>query len=106
MQLKKQIAYGIMFICILALWTDSAQAGSSFLSPSQKPQGKSEKKPVRVGKRFSEGLPPPFEALEGENKHVLFTFPFEMGITMNEEEFQEYGNVLQRIVQDVLTDGP
>uniref|UniRef100_A0A3B3QXZ7 Ghrelin/obestatin prepropeptide n=1 Tax=Paramormyrops kingsleyae TaxID=1676925 RepID=A0A3B3QXZ7_9TELE len=100
MQLKKQIAYGIMFICILALWTDSAQAGSSFLSPSQKPQ----KKPVRVGKRFSEGLPPPFETLEGENKH--FTFPFEMGITMNEEEFQEYGNVLQTIVQEVLTDGP
>ncbi|XP_018612083.2 appetite-regulating hormone [Scleropages formosus] len=108
MQSNRSAAYGIMFICILALWTDCVQGGSSFLSPSQKPQGKSDKKPSRVGRRFSEVMPNPFEKTleDTDMKHVMFNVPFEIGITMTEEEFQEYGNVLQKIAQDVLQESP
>ncbi|KAL4655247.1 ghrelin-like [Arapaima gigas] len=104
MQPNRRAACGIVFICILALWTDCVQGGSSFLSPSQKPQGKGDKKPPRLGRRFSEVTSDPFEKTAEDVKPVTFNAPFEIGITMTEEEFQEYGDVLQRIIEDLLTD--
>ncbi|XP_036388695.1 ghrelin/obestatin prepropeptide [Megalops cyprinoides] len=109
MQLMKGTAYGILLVCVLALWTDSVQAGSSFLSPSQKPQGKMDKKPPRVGRRDSDGILNLFESRsyeEEDGKHVTFNTPFEIAITMTEGEFHHYGEVLQKIMQDLLVDTP
>ncbi|KAJ8408154.1 hypothetical protein AAFF_G00263820 [Aldrovandia affinis] len=108
MRLMKSRAHGMLLVCLLALWTDTALAGSSFLSPSQKPQGK-EKKPPRVGRRGAEGILDLFERHPSEmeeNKRITFKTPFEIGITMTEQEFQQYGEVLQRFMQDVLMDAP
>ncbi|XP_055774138.1 ghrelin/obestatin prepropeptide [Salvelinus fontinalis] len=103
MLLKRNTGLMILMLCTLALWAKSVSAGSSFLSPSQKPQGKG--KPPRVGRRDIESFAELFEGpLHQEDKHNTIKAPFEMGITMSEEEFQEYGALLQKILQDVLGD--
>ncbi|KAG9332646.1 hypothetical protein JZ751_014744 [Albula glossodonta] len=104
----KNAAYGILLICVLAVWMDCIQAGSSFLSPSLRPQGK-EKKPPRVGRRDSEGILDLFgwrPNEEEDNQYITFTTPFEIGISMTEKEYQQYGEGLQKIVQDVLMNNP
>ncbi|XP_038825719.1 ghrelin/obestatin prepropeptide isoform X1 [Salvelinus namaycush] len=106
MLLKRNTGLTILMLCTLALWAKSVSAGSSFLSPSQKPQVRQGKgKPPRVGRRDIESFAELFEGpLHQEDKHNTIKAPFEMGITMSEEEFQEYGAVLQKILQDVLGD--
>ncbi|XP_035237098.1 ghrelin/obestatin prepropeptide [Anguilla rostrata] len=108
MRQMKRTAYSILLVCVLALWMDSVQAGSSFLSPSQRPQGK-DKKPPRVGRRDSDGIldlfmRPPLQ--DEDIRHITFNTPFEIGITMTEELFQQYGEVMQKIMQDLLMDTP
>ncbi|KAG5838337.1 hypothetical protein ANANG_G00222680 [Anguilla anguilla] len=39
-------------------------------------------------------------------RHITFNTPFEIGITMTEELFQQYGEVMQKIMQDLLMDTP
>ncbi|XP_061115073.1 ghrelin/obestatin prepropeptide [Conger conger] len=104
----KGMAYSILLLCILSLWMDSVQAGSSFLSPSQKPQGK-DKKPPRVGRRDSEGIldwftKAPFQ--DEDIRHITFNTPFDIGISMTEQQYQQYGELMQKIMQDLLMDAP
>ncbi|XP_041081476.1 ghrelin/obestatin prepropeptide [Polyodon spathula] len=103
-------ACGFLFICILALGTEQVDAGSSFLSPAgTKPQlGKPVKKPAapKMTRRDSEST---VEILEGQfhdigDNKIMFSAPFEIGIPMSESQYQEYGHLLQKLTEDVLTD--
>ncbi|KAK2862201.1 hypothetical protein Q5P01_001734 [Channa striata] len=78
---------------IKSLESRSASAGSSFLSPSQKPQNKG--KSYRVGRQVGEPQPT-------EDNHVTIIAPFEIGITMREEVFEEYVAEMQDIIQRLL----
>uniref|UniRef100_A0A672JQL7 Motilin/ghrelin-associated peptide domain-containing protein n=1 Tax=Salarias fasciatus TaxID=181472 RepID=A0A672JQL7_SALFA len=79
-------------LCTLTLWCKSASAGSSFLSPSQKPQTKG--KTVRYSRHAMEEPGQPTE-----DKHISVSAPFEISMMLTEEEFEEYSLVLQEIVQ-------
>lgn len=46
-----------------------------------------------------------FEVNQPQNDgRITMTVPFEMGISLSKEEYQEYGMVLQKILQKVLGD--
>nr|ALB25888.1 ghrelin [Siniperca chuatsi] len=95
MFLKRNTCLLVFLLCSLTLWCRSTSAGSSFLSPSQKPQNKG--KPFRVGRQVMEEPNQPTE-----DNHITISAPFEIGITMREEDFEEYGVALQEIVQRLL----
>ncbi|KAK1158474.1 ghrelin-like [Acipenser oxyrinchus oxyrinchus] len=103
-------ACGFLFICILELGTEHVDAGSSFLSPAgNKPQlGKPVKKPAepKMTRRDSESM---VEILEGQfhdigDNKIMFSAPFEIGISMSESQYQEYGHLLQKLTEDILAD--
>uniref|UniRef100_A0A3Q3KHN8 Motilin/ghrelin-associated peptide domain-containing protein n=1 Tax=Mastacembelus armatus TaxID=205130 RepID=A0A3Q3KHN8_9TELE len=94
MFLKRNTCLLVFLLCSLTLWCKSTSAGSSFLSPSQKPQNKG--KFSRVGRRVVE------PSLPAENNHITISAPFEIGITMRDEDFAEYSAVLQEIIQHLL----
>uniref|UniRef100_A0A673D0U8 Ghrelin-like n=1 Tax=Sphaeramia orbicularis TaxID=375764 RepID=A0A673D0U8_9TELE len=86
----------VFLFCTLALWCKSTSAGSSYLSPSQKPQSKG--KPPRVGRQLMDEPTEPTE-----DKHITqISAPFEIGVTMRGEEFEEYGVMLQEIIQRLM----
>ncbi|XP_049893264.1 ghrelin/obestatin prepropeptide [Epinephelus moara] len=91
MFLKRSTCLLFFLLCSLTLWCKSTSAGSSFLSPSQKPQNKG--KPSRVSRQVME---------EPEDNHITISAPFEMGFTLREEDFEEYGTALQEIIQRLL----
>ncbi|KAF3689792.1 Ghrelin Ghrelin-23 Ghrelin-24 Precursor [Channa argus] len=92
----KRNTFLVFFVlCSVTLWCKSARAGSSFLSPSQKPQNKG--KSYRVGRQIMEEPSPPTEG-----NHITLSAPFEIGITMREEDFEEYVAELQEIIQGLL----
>ncbi|XP_018528964.1 ghrelin/obestatin prepropeptide [Lates calcarifer] len=95
MFLKRNTCLLVFLLCSLTLWCKSTSAGSSFLSPSQKPQNKG--KSSRVGRQVMEEPSQP----TGDN-HITVSAPFEIGITMTAEDFEEYGVVLQEIIQRLL----
>ncbi|XP_041801741.1 ghrelin/obestatin prepropeptide [Chelmon rostratus] len=95
MFLKRNSCLLVFVLCSLALWCKSASAGSSFLSPSQKPQNRG--KSSRVGRQVMEEPSPPTE-----DNHITVTAPFEIGFTMKEEDFEEYSVVLQEIIRRLL----
>ncbi|XP_072309084.1 appetite-regulating hormone [Eucyclogobius newberryi] len=94
MFLKRNTCLVAFLLCSLAIWCKSTSAGSSFLSPSHKPQmrGKS-----RVGRQTSEGPGQP-----SGNNGFQISAPFEIGVTLNEQEFEDYGAILQRILKNLL----
>ncbi|XP_026205039.1 ghrelin/obestatin prepropeptide [Anabas testudineus] len=92
--LLKRKTFVLFFVaCSLILWCKSASAGSSFLSHSQKPQHKG--KSHRVGRQVESGQPT-------EDNHMTISAPFEIGITVGEEDFDKYSMVLQEIIQRLL----
>ncbi|XP_071375130.1 appetite-regulating hormone [Centroberyx affinis] len=95
MPVKRNTSLMVFLLCSLALWCKSTSAGSSFLSPSQKPQSKG--KSPRVGRQAMEEFVPPHEG-----NRVTMSAPFDIGITMGEEEYEEYGAALQNILQHLL----
>ncbi|XP_037634964.1 ghrelin/obestatin prepropeptide [Sebastes umbrosus] len=95
MFLKRNTCLVVVLLCSLTLWCKSTSAGSSYLSPSQKPQIKG--KSSRVGRQAMEEPRQP-----AEDNHITISAPFEIGFTMREEDFEEYGVVLQEIIQRVL----
>nr|AZM68774.1 preproghrelin [Lateolabrax maculatus] len=95
MFLKRNTCLLVFLLCFLTLWCKSTSAGSSFLSPSQKPQNKG--KSSRAGRQVMEEPRQPTEA-----NHITLSAPFEIGITLREEDFEEYGVVLQEIIQRLL----
>nr|XP_020463567.1 ghrelin-like [Monopterus albus]AGB34167.1 ghrelin [Monopterus albus] len=95
MVLKRNTCLLVSLLCSLTLWCKTTSAGSSFLSPSQKPQNKG--KSSRFGRQVTEEssqLP--------EDDHITISAPFEIGITMTERDFEQYSMVLQEIIQHLL----
>ncbi|XP_059184707.1 ghrelin/obestatin prepropeptide [Centropristis striata] len=95
MVLKRNTLLLVFVLFSLTLWCKSTSAGSSFLSPSQKPPNKG--KSSRVGRQAMEEPRQP-----AEDNHITISAPFEIGFTMREEEFEEYGAALQEILQRLL----
>ncbi|KAM7402029.1 hypothetical protein PAMP_017303 [Pampus punctatissimus] len=95
MLLKRNTFLLVLLLCFLAMWCKSTSAGSSFLSPSHKPQSRG--KSSRVGRQVMEE---PGQPIEGD--HITISAPFEIGITMRGEDFEEYGVLLQEIIQHLL----
>ncbi|KAL2091098.1 hypothetical protein ACEWY4_013361 [Coilia grayii] len=87
----------IVLVCSVVLLMETVTAGSSFLSPAQKPQGKG--KPPRVGRRDVAPQETP-----QEDVHSLVSPPFRLGMTMTAAEYEEHGPALQRILDTILGD--
>nr|ACM17810.1 preproghrelin [Larimichthys crocea] len=96
MFLKRSTCLLVFLACSLTMWCKSTSAGSSFLSPSQKPQNRG-KSPPRVGRQVMEEPGPP-----AEDNHLPISAPFEIAVTMREEDFEEYRAALQEIIQGLL----
>uniref|UniRef100_A0AAX7SNW8 Motilin/ghrelin-associated peptide domain-containing protein n=1 Tax=Astatotilapia calliptera TaxID=8154 RepID=A0AAX7SNW8_ASTCA len=95
MLLKRNTCLLAFLLCSLTLWCKSTSAGSSFLSPSQKPQNKV--KSSRIGR----------QAMEEPNqtnmdKTMTISAPFEIGVTLRAEDLADYIVELQEIVQRLL----
>uniref|UniRef100_A0A3Q0SWK7 Motilin/ghrelin-associated peptide domain-containing protein n=1 Tax=Amphilophus citrinellus TaxID=61819 RepID=A0A3Q0SWK7_AMPCI len=88
MFLKRNTCMLAFLLCSLTLWCKSTSAGSSFLSPSQKPQNKG--KSSRIGRQAMEDPP--------TSNHA----PFEIGITLRAEDLEDYSLELQEVVQRLL----
>uniref|UniRef100_A0A669Q0P8 Appetite-regulating hormone n=1 Tax=Phasianus colchicus TaxID=9054 RepID=A0A669Q0P8_PHACC len=97
---------GILLLSILG--TETALAGSSFLSPAYKniQQQKDTRKPTgRLHRRGTESFWDTDET-EGEDDNnsldIKFNVPFEIGVKITEREYQEYGQALEKMLQDIL----
>ncbi|XP_070759160.1 appetite-regulating hormone [Enoplosus armatus] len=97
MFLKRNTCLLVFLLCSLTLWCKSTSAGSSFLSPSHKPPNKG--KPSRVGRQVMEEPSQPTE-----DNHITISAPFEIGVTMSGEDFEEYSAALQEIIKRLLGD--
>ncbi|XP_031704024.1 appetite-regulating hormone [Anarrhichthys ocellatus] len=95
MFVKRNTCLLVFLLCSLTLWCKSTSAGSSFLSPSQKPQNKG--KPPRVSRQVMEEPSEPVE-----DNHITISAPFDIGFTVREEDFEQYGAALQEIIQRLL----
>ncbi|XP_010001681.1 PREDICTED: appetite-regulating hormone [Chaetura pelagica] len=97
---------GIMLFSIL--WTETTLAGSSFLSPEYKrlQQQKGPKNPpAQVHRRGAEGFWDADEVGAEDDRNsieIKFDVPFEIGVKITEEEYQEYGQALEKMLGDIL----
>ncbi|XP_072239260.1 appetite-regulating hormone [Leuresthes tenuis] len=95
MFLKKNSCLLVFMMCSLTLWCKSTSAGSSFLSPPHKPPPKG--KSSRGGRQAMEEPSPP-----SEDSGFKICAPFEIGITITEEDYEEYSVILQEIILRLL----
>ncbi|XP_019360216.1 PREDICTED: appetite-regulating hormone isoform X2 [Gavialis gangeticus] len=100
---------GIFLFCIL--WTETTLAGSSFLSPEYpRTQQKDAKKlTTKLHRRGTEGvLDTDEKQAKGDSNEieVKFNVPFEIGVKITAGQYQEYGQELERILEDILTGDP
>ncbi|NXW84149.1 GHRL protein, partial [Alopecoenas beccarii] len=97
---------GIVLFSIL--WTETTLAGSSFLSPEYKKlqqQNYAQKPTAQLNRRGTEGFWDPDEAEAEDDRNrieIKFNVPFEIGVRITEEEYQEYGQVLEKMLGDTL----
>ncbi|XP_060774477.1 ghrelin/obestatin prepropeptide [Neoarius graeffei] len=98
----RRTGYMMLLLCTFSLWTEMVTCGSSFLSPTQRPQNRGDRKPTRVGRRTADELEPP---LPPEDQ-IMVTAPFQLAVSLSETEYEDYGPVLQRMLLDVLGDPP
>ncbi|XP_033822788.1 ghrelin/obestatin prepropeptide [Periophthalmus magnuspinnatus] len=85
-------------LCSLSVWCKMASAGSSYLSPSHKPQMRVKS---RVGRQTSEGPGQP----TSDNSYQV-SAPFALDFTFNEQDFDDYAAIVQRILKNLLGDTP
>ncbi|XP_047438182.1 ghrelin/obestatin prepropeptide [Mugil cephalus] len=95
MFLKRSTCLLVFLLCSLTLWCKSTSAGSSYLSPSQKPQNRG--KSPRTGRQVMEEPIQP-----NDDNRITISAPVEIGITMGEEDYEMYGEVLQEIIHNLL----
>ncbi|XP_054473597.1 ghrelin/obestatin prepropeptide [Anoplopoma fimbria] len=95
MFVKRNTCLLVFLFCSLTLWCKSTSAGSSYLSPSQKPKNKV--KSPRVGRQVMEEPGQPTE-----DNHITISAPFDIGFIVREEDFEQYGVALQEIIQRLL----
>ncbi|NXA54730.1 GHRL protein, partial [Nothocercus julius] len=94
-----------------ALWAETVLAGSSFLSPEYKKiqQRKDSRRPTTttttLHRRSMEGFSDTDEAWaeDGSNGvEIKFNVPFEICVKLTEEQYQEYGQKLEKMLGDIL----
>ncbi|XP_066469079.1 appetite-regulating hormone [Tiliqua scincoides] len=95
-------------ILVYSLWAETTLAGSSFLSPEQPrtQQRKVPPKPTpRVHRRDAEAFPDTHET-EGDtnNIEIKFKVPFEIGMRISEEQYKDYGQILEQFLEDILAE--
>ncbi|KFZ64787.1 Appetite-regulating hormone, partial [Antrostomus carolinensis] len=97
---------GIILFSIL--WTETTLAGSSFLSPEYKKiqqQTDSKNPPAQLHRRGTEGFWDTDEPRAEDERNSIdmkFNIPFEIGVKVTEEEYQEYGQALEKMLGDML----
>ncbi|NXL11249.1 GHRL protein, partial [Mesembrinibis cayennensis] len=97
---------GIILYSIL--WTETTLAGSSFLSPEYKrtQQQKDPKKTTtQLQRRGTESFWDTDEAGAEDDSNsieIKFNVPFEIGVKITEEEYQEYRQALEKMLGDML----
>ncbi|NWQ95067.1 GHRL protein, partial [Burhinus bistriatus] len=97
---------GIILYSIL--WTETTLAGSSFLSPEYKrmQQQKAPNKPTaQLHRRGTEGFWDTDKAVAEDDSNsieIKFNIPFEIGVKITKEEYQEYGQALEKMLGDML----
>ncbi|KAF4078827.1 hypothetical protein AMELA_G00186020 [Ameiurus melas] len=97
-----RVGHMMLLLCAFSLWAETVMCGSSFLSPTQKPQNRGDRKPPRVGRRTAAELEAP---LPSEEK-IMVSAPFQLAVSLSDTEYDEYGPVLQRMLLEVLGDPP
>uniref|UniRef100_A0A3B3ZDG1 Secreted protein n=1 Tax=Periophthalmus magnuspinnatus TaxID=409849 RepID=A0A3B3ZDG1_9GOBI len=90
-------------LCSLSVWCKMASAGSSYLSPSHKPQVwmkiffvDLDKLILKCYKRVNE--------TKHNSRYV--SAPFALDFTFNEQDFDDYAAIVQRILKNLLGDTP
>uniref|UniRef100_A0A8B9QJG9 Appetite-regulating hormone n=1 Tax=Apteryx owenii TaxID=8824 RepID=A0A8B9QJG9_APTOW len=97
---------GILLFSVL--WTETTLAGSSFLSPEYKKiqQRKDPKKPtMKLHRRGTESFLDTDEAWAEDDSNsieIKFNVPFEIGVKITEDQYQEYGQTLEKMLGDIL----
>ncbi|NXW40946.1 GHRL protein, partial [Nyctiprogne leucopyga] len=97
---------GIVLFSILR--TETTLAGSSFLSPEYKKiqqQTDSKNPPAQLHRRGTEGFWDTGDAGADNDRNsieIKLNVPFEIGVKVTEEEYQEYGQVLEKMLGDML----
>ncbi|XP_061478024.1 appetite-regulating hormone isoform X2 [Rhineura floridana] len=98
---------GVLLIC--SLWIETTIAGSSFLSPEQPiTQRKVPSKPTtKFHRRDAEAFLDVHgsEIERDSNKiEIKFTVPFEIGMKISEEQYKDYGPILEKLLEDILVE--
>ncbi|KAH1167946.1 hypothetical protein KIL84_003429 [Mauremys mutica] len=76
-------------------------------SDFQNQQRKDPKKHTKLNRRAAEGfLDADARQAEGDNNEmeIKLNVPFEIGVKITEEQYQEYGQVLEKILEDILAE--
>ncbi|XP_056462574.1 ghrelin-like isoform X2 [Gadus chalcogrammus] len=94
--MKPEAVSVILLLCSLAFCCQPSRAGVTFLSPAHKPLDKG--KP-RGGRQVMELAPP----LHDRSYATQVAAPFEVGLTLHEEEFQVY-RALHQLLQNIMGD--
>ncbi|XP_046703129.1 ghrelin-like isoform X2 [Silurus meridionalis] len=97
-----RISHVLLLLCAFSLWAETVMCGSSFLSPSQRPPNRGDRKPPRVGRRTAAELEPP----PPSGEKIMASAPFQLAVSLSETEYEEYGPVLHKMLLDVLGDPP
>ncbi|XP_062979474.1 appetite-regulating hormone isoform X2 [Elgaria multicarinata webbii] len=99
---------GMLLVCLV--WTENTIAGSSFLSPGQpKTQQRkvSQKPTTKVHRRDAEALLDDHGSeIEGGSNEIgiKFTVPFEIGMKISEDQYNNYGQILEKLMEDILAE--
>ncbi|XP_061864445.1 appetite-regulating hormone [Colius striatus] len=94
---------GILLFSIL--WTETTLAGSSFLSPEYKKLQSPKRPTAQLHSRGTEGFRDTEETGardDRNNMEIKFNVPFEIGVKVTEEEYQEYGQALEKMLGNML----
>ncbi|XP_074861001.1 appetite-regulating hormone [Carettochelys insculpta] len=98
---------GILLICIL--WSETIMAGSSFLSPeyqNTEKQKDPKKHTTKLSRRAAEGfLDADARQAEGDKEiEIKLNVPFEIGVKITDDQYQQYGQVLEKILEDIISE--
>ncbi|TFK02624.1 coiled-coil domain-containing protein 151 [Platysternon megacephalum] len=78
-----------------------------FLLVEGNKQRKDPKKHTKLNRRAAEGfLDADARQTEGDNNEIeiKLNVPFEIGVKITEDQYQEYGQVLEKILEDILAE--
>uniref|UniRef100_A0A670I7Q1 Appetite-regulating hormone n=1 Tax=Podarcis muralis TaxID=64176 RepID=A0A670I7Q1_PODMU len=105
----RNMVVGMLLIC--SLWTETTTAGSSFLSPEQ-PKTQQRKVSPKPTTKFHRRDAETFLDVHGSETErdsneieIKFTVPFEIGMKISEDQYKDYGPILEKLLEDILVEG-